>query len=72
MTSRNSGPLAVMTGVAIACKQASLMRTGPGTRKQSPSWVMIVSRRGRFLNNIYDFTIKIEFARMLCPKEEDF
>jgi hypothetical protein len=72
ITSLNSGPLAVITGVAIACKQASLIRTGPGTRKQSPSWVILESRRGRFLNNNYDFTKKMEFARMLCPKEEEF
>ena len=62
MTSLNSVPLAVITGVAIACKHASLIRTGPGTRKQSPSCGMIESRRARFLNSIYDFVSRNEFA----------
>ena len=36
MTSRNSPPRAVITGVAIASRHFWFILTGPGTRKQSP------------------------------------
>ncbi len=41
ITSRNSFPRAVMTGVAIASRQFWFMRTGPGTKKQSPRYSAI-------------------------------
>lgn len=39
-----------MAGVARASKHAGFILTGPGTRKQSPSWLMFVAVRAQFNN----------------------